>query len=142
MLLPPPTGLGLLSKWIVLPLVIASTVLLLRYLTTGELRENLTRQYRIFNNKHTWAMTIIYTMTFGSFIGYSAAFPLSIKVIFGFSHITGADGVLTHDTLNPNGPSALMFAWMGPFIGALIRPIGGKISDKLGGRRSRRSFRS
>jgi nitrate/nitrite transporter NarK len=35
LLLPPPTGLGLLSKWIVLPLVIAATVLLMRYLTRG-----------------------------------------------------------------------------------------------------------
>lgn len=78
-------------------------------------------------------MTIIYTMTFGSFIGYSAAFPLSIKVVFGFSHVTGPDGIVTHDTVNPNGPSALMFAWMGPFIGALIRPVGGWISDKAGG---------
>ena len=69
--------MGLLSKWIVLPLVIFATVALMRYLTAGELKENLKRQYRIFNNKHTWAMTIIYTMTFGSFIGYSAAFPLS-----------------------------------------------------------------
>ena len=78
-------------------------------------------------------MTVIYTMTFGSFIGYSAAFPLAIKVIFGFKHVTDADGVLTHDTVNANGPSALMFAWMGPFIGALIRPVGGWISDKVGG---------
>ena len=97
------------------------------------MQQNLKRQYKIFENKHTWAMTVIYTMTFGSFIGYSAAFPLSIKVIFGFSHIAGPDGVLTHDTVNPNGPSALMFAWMGPFIGALIRPVGGWISDKVGG---------
>ena len=132
LILPPPTGIGV-SKWIVLPLVIGATVLLLRYVTTGALRDNLKRQYRIFTDKHTWAMTVIYTMTFGSFIGFSAAFPLSIKVIFGFSHIVGADGTLTHDTVNPNGPSALMFAWMGPFIGALIRPIGGKISDKVGG---------
>ncbi|MCK5619870.1 MAG: antiporter, partial [Candidatus Krumholzibacteria bacterium] len=29
--------------------------------------------------------------------------------------------------------SALMFAWMGPFIGALIRPVGGKIADRIGG---------
>ncbi len=132
LLLPPPVGLGLLSKWIVLPLIIMGTVFGMKYLTRGELRANLDRQYRIFNNKHTWAMTIIYTMTFGSFIGYSAAFALSIKVIFGFSHIL-VDGVMTHDTPNPNGPSALMFAWMGPFIGALIRPVGGKISDKFGG---------
>ncbi len=133
LLLPAPTGIALLSKWLVLPLVIAATVLLMRYLTRGELQQNLKRQYKIFKNKHTWAMTVIYTMTFGSFIGFSAAFPLSIKVIFGFSHIAGPDGLLTHDTVNPNGPSALMFAWMGPFIGALIRPVGGWISDKVGG---------
>src|SRR5690606_20217785 len=34
---------------------------------------------------------------------------------------------------NPNAPSALMYAWIGPFVGALIRPLGGWISDKLGG---------
>ena len=133
LLLPAPTGIGLLSKWIVLPLVIVATVLLMRYLTTGGLQENLKRQYKIFGNKHTWAMTIIYTMTFGSFIGYSAAFPLAIKVIFGYTHVAGPDGILLHDAVNPNGPSALMYAWMGPFIGALIRPIGGKIADKVGG---------
>lgn len=119
------------SKWLVLPLVIAATVLLLR-LIPGTIRTNLERQYKIFDNKHTWAMTVIYTMTFGSFIGYAAAFGLAIKVIFGYSHIM-VDGVMTHDTINPNGPSALMFAWTGPFIGALIRPLGGMIADKLGG---------
>jgi len=133
LLLPAPTGSGLLRKWIVLPLVIGATVLLMRYLTRGELQQNLKRQYKIFNDKHTWAMTVIYTMTFGSFIGYSAAFPLAIKVIFGFSHLTGPDGVISHDLVNSNGPSALMYAWMGPFIGALIRPVGGWISDKVGG---------
>jgi NNP family nitrate/nitrite transporter-like MFS transporter len=133
LLLPPPVGIGLLSKWIVLPLVIVATLMLLRYLTRGELQANLKRQFRIFDNRHTWAMTVIYTMTFGSFIGYSAAFPLAIKVIFGFTHVAGPEGTLIHDTVNPNGPSALMYAWMGPFIGALIRPVGGWISDKVGG---------
>jgi NNP family nitrate/nitrite transporter-like MFS transporter len=133
LLLPAPTGMGILSKWIVLPLVIITTLLLLRYLTKGELQANLKRQFRIFENKHTWAMTVIYTMTFGSFIGYSAAFPLAIKVIFGFTHVAGADGVFMHDAVNPNGPSALMYAWMGPFIGALIRPVGGMVADKVGG---------
>lgn len=51
---------------------------------------------------------------------------------FGFQHVA-VDGVMTHDLVNSNGPSALMFAWMGPFIGALIRPVGGWISDKVGG---------
>ena len=127
-------GMGLeLNKWIVLPLIIAATVFALKLLPLGiDYREGLARQYRIFSNKHTWAMTVIYTMTFGSFIGYSAALALSIKVVFGFQHIM-VDGVMTHDTINPNGPSALTFAWMGPFIGALIRPIGGRIADRMGG---------
>jgi NNP family nitrate/nitrite transporter-like MFS transporter len=119
------------SKWLVLPLVIAATVFALKMIP-GSIRKSLDHQYKIFNNKHTWAMTVIYTMTFGSFIGFAAAFGLAIKVIFGFQHIE-VDGVMTHDIANPNGPSALMFAWTGPFIGALIRPIGGKIADRIGG---------
>ncbi len=120
-----------LPKLLVLPAVIAMTVILLK-LIPGRINRNLTRQYKIFDNKHTWAMTVIYTMTFGSFIGYSAALALTIKVVFGFSHVE-VDGVMTHDMVNPNGPSALMYAWMGPFIGALIRPIGGMWADRIGG---------
>ena len=126
-------GSGLnLNKWLVLALVIAATVFLLKAIP-GEIRTSLNRQYRIFNHPHTWIMSVIYTMTFGSFIGFAAAFPLAIKVIFGYQHIPGADGVLTHTTVNPNGPSALQYAWIAPFIGALIRPVGGWIADKLGG---------
>jgi NNP family nitrate/nitrite transporter-like MFS transporter len=134
-ILPQPIGLGLpaWSKWFVLLAAIAATVVGLYYICFF-VRNNLQRQYGIFRNKHTWVMTVIYTMTFGSFIGYSAAFPLAIKVVFGFQHLE-VDGVMTHDTLNPNGPSALMYAWMGPFIGALIRPLGGWVSDKVGGAR-------
>lgn len=124
------SGFGV-PKEIVLLIVIATTVLLLRIIP-GKIGTSLGHQYQIFKNKHTWVMSVIYTMTFGSFIGFSASFPLAIKVIFGYSHIM-VDGVLTHDTINPNGPSALMYAWMGPFIGALIRPVGGWISDKVGG---------
>ncbi len=132
-ILPPPAGLGAPGwvKWPVIAGVIVATVLLLKMIP-GEIKPNLQRQYKMFNNKHTWIMSVIYTMTFGSFIGYSAGFALAIKVIFGFQHVE-VDGVMTHDTINPNGPSALMFAWMGPFIGALIRPLGGWISDKMGG---------
>jgi MFS transporter, NNP family, nitrate/nitrite transporter len=124
------SGFGI-SKWIVLPIVIALTVFLLK-LFPGEIKTNLQRQYKIFGNTHTWVMSVIYTMTFGSFIGFAAAFGLSIKVIFGYQHVM-IDGVMNHDLANPNGPSALMFAWMGPFIGALIRPVGGWIADKMGG---------
>jgi len=132
-ILPAPTGLGApgWAKWPVIAGILFATVMLMKMIP-GEIKPNLQRQFKIFNNKHTWVMSIIYTMTFGSFIGYSAGFALAIKVVFGFQHIL-VDGVMTHNTANPNGPSALMYAWMGPFIGALIRPVGGWIADKVGG---------
>ncbi len=131
-ILPEPTGLGWeWAKYPVIGLVIWTTVLLLKQLR-GEIKPNLERQFKIFGNKHTWVMSVIYTMTFGSFIGYSAAFALAIRVIFGFQHVM-VDGVMTHDIVNPDGPSALTYAWMGPFIGAFIRPVGGWIADKVGG---------
>ncbi len=131
-ILPEPTGLGWTwARYPVIIGVIAGTVFVMKFMR-GEIRSNLDRQFRIFKHKHTWIMSVIYTMTFGSFIGYSAGFALAIRVIFGFQHIE-IDGVLTHDTVNPDGPSALTFAWMGPFIGAFIRPLGGWVSDKVGG---------
>ena len=124
------SGFGV-PKEIVLLIVVVLTVYALKMLPGG-IGSSLTHQYKIFENKHTWAMSVIYTMTFGSFIGYSAAFALSIKVIFGYQHLM-VNGVMTHDIINSNGPSALMYAWMGPFIGALIRPVGGWVADKMGG---------
>ena len=61
-------------------------------------------------------MCVLYLGTFGSFIGYAAGFPLLIKSQF--------------TDVNP-----LAYAWIGPLVGALIRPVGGWLSDKLGGAR-------
>ena len=124
------SGFGI-PKELVLIAVLFATVFLLKLLP-GAIRTSLDRQYQIFGNKHTWVMSVLYVMTFGSFIGFSAAFPLSIQVIFGYSHQL-VDGVMTHTTVNPNAPSALTYAWIAPFIGALIRPVGGWLADKLGG---------
>jgi NNP family nitrate/nitrite transporter-like MFS transporter len=100
----------------------------------GTMKENIQKQFAIFKNKHTWSMTVLYVLTFGSFIGFSMALPLSITVIFGFQHVLDpATGLLEHTLKNPNAPSALTYAWIGPFVGALIRPLGGWISDKVGG---------
>ncbi|MEH6578557.1 MAG: MFS transporter [Amphritea sp.] len=132
-ILPAPVGMGApgWAKWPVIAGILFSTIMLMK-LIPGDIKPNLQRQFKIFDNKHTWIMSIIYTMTFGSFIGYSAGFALAIKVVFGYQHLM-VDGVMSHDIVNANGPSALMYAWMGPFIGALIRPIGGWMADKMGG---------
>jgi MFS transporter, NNP family, nitrate/nitrite transporter len=131
--LPAPTGLGLISMWVAIPLDIVSALLIMRLAAFGAMRENIAKQFAIFKDKHTWSMTILYIVTFGSFIGFSMALPLSITVIFGFQHVPDATGVFQHALKNPNAPSALTYAWIGPFVGALIRPVGGWISDKVGG---------
>ncbi|MBU0588858.1 MAG: MFS transporter [Gammaproteobacteria bacterium] len=131
--LPAPTGLGLLNMWVAMPLIIASTLMVMKLTAFGTMKDNIAAQFAIFRNKHTWAMTILYIVTFGSFIGFSMALPLAITVIFGYQHIPDTAGVMTHTLKNPNAPSALTYAWIGPFVGALIRPVGGWISDKVGG---------
>jgi NNP family nitrate/nitrite transporter-like MFS transporter len=131
--LPAPTGLGLLNAWFLVPLDIAMALLIMKLAAFGEMKENVAKQFRIFSNKHTWAMTALYVVTFGSFIGFSLALPLSITVIFGDQHILDAATGTWKHVKNPNGPSALTYAWIGPFVGAAVRPVGGWISDKLGG---------
>ncbi len=131
--LPAPTGLGLLNMWVAIPLDIIAALGMMKLAAFGAMRENVSKQFAIFSNKHTWSMTALYVVTFGSFIGFSMALPLAITVIFGFQHIPDASGVLQHTLKNPNAPSALTWAWIGPFVGAAVRPIGGWISDKVGG---------
>ncbi|MBT3321289.1 MAG: antiporter [Anaerolineae bacterium] len=116
--------LGLkLNMWLVLPVTIIATVFMMKAVP-GEVKSNLDVQFAIFKNKHNWIMTYLYTMTFGSFIGYSAAFPLLIRVVFG---------ELPDGSINPNAPNPFAYAWLGPLVGSLARPIGGWISDKVGG---------
>jgi len=138
-ILPAPIGFfdkpHSLIKWPVILFVLFIVVMMMK-MVPGSIKPNLKRQFKIFEHKHTWIMSVIYIMTFGSFIGYAAGFPLSIKVVFGFQHLaTDVAGVLDHSQKNPNGPSALMYAWMGPFIGAFIRPLGGWMADRVGGAR-------
>jgi NNP family nitrate/nitrite transporter-like MFS transporter len=131
--LPKPTGLGLISMWVAIPLDIVSALLVMKLAAFGPMKEGVSRQFQIFRDKHTWSMTALYIVTFGSFIGFSMALPLAMKVIFGVSHVPDANGVMQHTLHNPNAPSVLAYAWIGPFVGAAVRPLGGWISDKVGG---------
>ena len=131
--LPKPTGLGLISMWVAIPLDILSALLVMKLAAFGPMKEGVSKQFQIFRDKHTWSMTALYIVTFGSFIGFSMALPLAMKVIFGVSHVPDANGVMQHTLNNPNAPSVLAYAWIGPFVGAAVRPLGGWISDKVGG---------
>lgn len=99
--------------FVVLPVAIVTTLALMRYGTPKNTRTNLQSQFAIFKNKHNWVMTYLYVMTFGSFIGYAASFPILMKTIF------------------PEASAYYIF--IGAGVGALIRPVGGWMADKWGG---------
>jgi NNP family nitrate/nitrite transporter-like MFS transporter len=97
----------------VLPIIIAvfGAIFFMNNLTSA--KASIKNQLAIVKRKHTWIMSYIYIGTFGSFIGYSAAFPLLIKT--QFPTIT------------------IGIAFLGPLVGSLVRPIGGLLADKVGG---------
>jgi len=70
----------------------------------------------IFKRSHNWIMCILYLGTFGSFIGFAAGFPLLSGMLF--------------PEVDPTA-----YAFLGPLVGALSRPVGGIVADKLGGAR-------
>jgi NNP family nitrate/nitrite transporter-like MFS transporter len=118
-------GMEGIAMWLVLPLVVLSTVLMMKYLSPKAIQGNLNRQFAIFKDKHNWIMTVIYTMTFGSFIGFSNAFPKLCQDIFVFSDAANPEYA------NPNAPDYLLWVFFGPMLGALVRPVGGWLSDKV-----------
>jgi NNP family nitrate/nitrite transporter-like MFS transporter len=79
-------------------------------------RSTFAEQARIVGRKHTWIMSWLYIGTFGSFIGYSAGLPLLIAMQF------------------PEVDPA-RYAFLGPLVGSLARPVGGALADRLGGAR-------
>ena len=75
-------------------------------------KASFTEQAVIFQRKHNWLMCWLYTGTFGSFIGYSAGFPLLAKTLF------------------PE-VNALQFVFLGPLVGALSRSATGWLADQI-----------
>lgn len=88
------------------------------FLKSIPMKASIKEQMDIFKNKHTWYCTITYLMTFGTFAGLSAAFPLMIKFLYGDF---------------PNAPDPLVYAFYGPLIGSASRIAFGFIADKVGG---------
>jgi NNP family nitrate/nitrite transporter-like MFS transporter len=99
------------------PFILASTVA--AYVGMNDLasaKASFREQAVVFGRKHNWLMCWLYIGTFGSFIGYSAGLPLLIKTQFA-------------------GIDPVRYAFLGPLVGALVRPVGGWLSDRLGGAR-------
>ncbi|GGD28357.1 NarK family nitrate/nitrite MFS transporter [Sinisalibacter lacisalsi] len=82
----------------------------------ADAKASLSDQLQILKRKQNWIMSVLYTGTFGSFIGYSAGFPLLMSTQFPELDM-------------------LHLAFLGPLVGALSRAGTGWVSDKFGGGR-------
>ncbi len=102
--------------WLIPTLVVSALVFL--GMKNHPARGAFVEQMQIVKLKHTWVTTILYTMTFGTFAGFAASTPSLIKEVFGKL---------------ADAPDPLAYAWIGPLVGALVRPVGGMLSDKFGG---------
>ena len=105
------------AGFIWVPLIIAATIAAwIGMNDIADAKASFKEQSIIFSRKHNWIMCVLYTGTFGSFIGYSAGFPLLTKLQF------------------PE-VNALQLVFLGPLVGALSRAATGWVSDKFGGGR-------
>jgi NNP family nitrate/nitrite transporter-like MFS transporter len=105
---------------IYVPLIVLGALAAWVALKSVPVQASFREQLDIFRLKHGLFMTILYIMTFGTFSGLSATFPLLIKQCYGAL---------------PGAPDPLAWAFYGPLIGSIARVIGGPISDRLGGAR-------
>ncbi|GAA2823190.1 MFS transporter [Nonomuraea rubra] len=109
-------SLGLAAAgWFWIPFIVVAAACAFFFMDNlTSAKANPRQQLAVAGKAQTWIMSFLYIGTFGSFIGYSTAFPLLSQSLF------------------PDAPYAAV-AFAGPLIGSLIRPIGGWLADKLGG---------
>lgn len=82
------------------------------------------QQLSVLKHKYTWVMSFLYIGTFGSFIGYSAAMPLLIKLNFWRQPVPAVHGI---------GINFAFYAFLGALVGSVARPLGGYLADRFGG---------
>ncbi|MFJ8086399.1 nitrate/nitrite transporter [Streptomyces sp. NPDC096205] len=102
---------------IYIPLIVVAAVLAALYMDNLSSVKNDTGAAKdAVKEGHTWIMAFLYIGTFGSFIGYSFAFGLVLQTQFGRTPLQAA-----------------YVTFIGPLLGSLIRPIGGRLADRYGG---------
>lgn len=112
------------AAFVWVPFLVLATILSAVFLRSLQLpSRGFMGQFEILSNRnrarvHTWNCTMTYICSFGSFSGFSAAFPMLIKTLYG-----GFDGA----------PDPLAYAYIGPLLGGLVRMLTGGFFDKIGG---------
>lgn len=86
-------------------------------------KSNLGALVEALRYKHSWVMSFLYIGTFGSFIGFSFAFGQVLQINYLASGDNAAQASL----------HAAQIAFLGPLLGSIARPFGGKLADRIGG---------
>ncbi|MEF9995775.1 MAG: MFS transporter [Burkholderiaceae bacterium] len=108
------------AAWVYVPFVILVTLAAWFFLRNVPIHANFSQQWAILGNKHTWFMTLFYYGTFATFAGLGAQMGLLGRNTF--------EGVA-------NAPNPILYAFLGPMVGAASRVIAGPFSDKYRGGR-------
>jgi NNP family nitrate/nitrite transporter-like MFS transporter len=114
------------AAWVYAGLAVAATVAAYLFMDNlGTATTDVRAQLSVVKHRQTWIMSFLYIGTFGSFIGYSAAMPLLIKLNFWVADPAPLG----------TGIYFAYFAFLGAFVGSLTRPLGGWLADRYGGAR-------
>jgi NNP family nitrate/nitrite transporter-like MFS transporter len=106
-------------------IAVATYAALTRMNSLRQAKSDKSSYVKALSNSQTWVMSFLYIGTFGSFIGFSFALPLVIKNTFP-EFLAGHPFIATY---------LAGLGFVGALIGSLSRPVGGWLSDKLGGAR-------
>ncbi|MEU4093956.1 nitrate/nitrite transporter [Streptomyces sp. NPDC026673] len=102
-----------------IPLIVVAATLAALYMDNlAPVRNDTGAAVEAVKDGHTWIMSFLYIGTFGSFIGYSFAFGLVLQNQFARTPLQAAS-----------------ITFVGPLLGSLIRPVGGRLADRFGGAR-------
>jgi NNP family nitrate/nitrite transporter-like MFS transporter len=102
-----------------IPLIVVAAVLAALFMDNlAPVRNDTGAALDAARDPHTWIMSLLYVGTFGSFIGYSFAFGLVLQNQFGRTPLQAA-----------------YLTFIGPLLGSLVRPVGGRLADRFGGGR-------
>lgn len=113
-----------LAGWLWVPLILVAAFGAWKYMDNlSSAKSDFAGSVAALREPHLWVMAFLYIGTFGSFIGFSGVFPKLILDSFPeFSTFA-------------LGPAALSLAFLGPLVGSLARPYGGRLADRWGGAR-------
>ncbi|HUR87346.1 MAG TPA: nitrate/nitrite transporter [Solirubrobacteraceae bacterium] len=109
-----------------MPFIVLAAILAWRYMDSITDAKTDPRSYtKSLKHSQTWVMSLLYIGTFGSFIGYAFALPLVIKNTFP-EFLAGHPFIATY---------LAGLGFVGALIGSIARPLGGRLSDRVGGAR-------